>query len=173
MKTIILLRHAKSAWDDPDLPDHDRPLSERGREDAATLGRIWQGRQVSPELVVTSSARRTQQTLELVQNRLDAQPPVTVERELYLCGRRAWLERLRRLPAEVETVLVVGHNPDLHDLALYLVGSGDKDLRKSLARKFPTCASVTLRVETEDWRTIDHGVAQLVAFDTPSRLSAA
>jgi len=173
MKTLYLLRHAKSAWDDPDLSDHDRPLAERGDEDAEAMGKAWRHNGVRVDRVITSSACRARRTLELVLETAGIDPPVEVDQGLYLCGRRAWVERLRQLPEGAETVLVVGHNPDIHELALYLTGSGDKDLRKSLGRKFPTCACATLRLPIAAWLHLDRGGAELVAFEAPGKVRSA
>ena len=164
MPTLLLLRHAKSAWDDPALPDHDRPLNERGRRAAPAMGRRIQAAGFRPDLVLCSSARRAQDTWSLVAQELEAKPRVAVERELYLCGANALLARLRRLRAE-DCVLLVAHNPDLHELAVGLAADGPPAALRALIAKLPTGGLVALSVE--GWRALAPDSARLLLFATP------
>lgn len=164
MPTLLLLRHAKSAWDDPDLADHERPLNARGRRAAPAMGRRLREAGFAPDLVLCSSARRAQETWELAGRELDARPKVAVERGLYLCGAHALLARLRRLGSE-DCVLLVAHNPDLHELAGALAGSGAADELRALRAKLPTGGLAALAVE--DWRTLAPKAARLLFFATP------
>jgi phosphohistidine phosphatase len=171
MKLLHLLRHAKSSWDDGSLPDHDRPLAPRGARAATVLGRYLRERGFRADLVLCSTARRAADTLDLVL----AQGPaggVPVEREpgLYLCGDRALLERVRRVPDEVASVLVVGHNPDLQTLVLALAGSAAPGLMEAVAAKLPTAAFATLAFEAESWREVAPGAGRLEEFVVPKGL---
>src|SRR5262245_29809534 len=120
MATLHLLRHAKSSWDDPALPDHERPLAPRGRRDAKLIADHLLRERIAPELVLCSPALRTRQTLELVR------PPGTIELEdaLYGASSEELLARLRTVPGSVESVMLIGHNPGLQDLALDLAAGG-------------------------------------------------
>lgn len=164
MPTLLLLRHAKSAWDDAALSDHERPLNERGRRAAAAMGQRIRAAGYRPDLVLCSSARRAQETWRLAAPELDAAPRLAVERGLYLCGPDALLARLRRLEAE-DCALLVAHNPDLQDLALELAGEGAPATLRALATKLPTAGLVALSLEA--WRTLAPGAARLVLFATP------
>ena len=117
MHTIYLLRHAKSSWADPSLPDRERPLAPRGRRDAKRIASHLREGRVEPELVLCSSAARASQTLELVRRALGA-ATVRLEDGLYAASAEELLERLRTVPEDVASVLLIGHNPGLQDVAL-------------------------------------------------------
>ncbi|WP_119678198.1 SixA phosphatase family protein [Indioceanicola profundi] len=174
MKTLYLLRHAKSAWDDPDLDDHDRPLAPRGQRAAATMAKYLGERKAGPpmlDLVLCSTAVRARQTLERVLPAWTSPPRVLVERDLYLCGADALLERLRGLPEEVGAAMVVAHNPDLHKLATGLAADGPEELMHSLHAKLPTAGFVTLSINSgEGWGGLDWGQAMLADYVTPRSL---
>lgn len=164
MPALLLLRHAKSAWDDPALSDHERPLNERGRRAAPAMGRRIRAAGLAPDLVLCSSARRARETWALVAPELGCAPKLLVEDGLYLCGPEALLARLRRLRRE-RTVLLVAHNPDLHELAAALAGDGPPADLRALAAKFPTGALAVL--ELPAWRELAPGAARLTLFATP------
>jgi phosphohistidine phosphatase len=162
--TLLLLRHAKSAWGDPALSDHERPLNERGRRAAPAMGRRIQAAGFRPDLALCSSARRAQETWSLVAPELEARPRVVVERGLYLCGANALLARLRRLGPE-DCVLLVAHNPDLHELAVGLTADGPAAAIRALVAKLPTGALAALALES--WRDLAPDSARLLLFATP------
>jgi phosphohistidine phosphatase len=161
VKHVFLLRHAKSSWDDPALDDHDRPLSARGRRAAGLIGAYLDREQVQASLVLCSSARRTRETLELIA----APGEVRTERDLYGASADQLLARLRRVPDDVAAVMMIGHNPSIHDLAVSLAAN-DGDLG---ARKFPTGALATLTF-AGPWSELQQGGADLVTFVTPRQL---
>lgn len=171
MKTLCLLRHAKSGWDNPSLPDHDRPLNERGIEAAGKVGRHLKELGIRPDLVLCSTARRAVDTLSLVLDGMGRGVPVEHERDLYLCGERALLERIRAVPDGVGTLLLVAHNPDMHHLAQHLAGHGDPATRRAVAEKFPTGGCAILSFETDHWRGVGRGQGTLTAFVRPRLLA--
>jgi phosphohistidine phosphatase len=160
-KRLLLLRHAKSSWDDPALADYDRPLAARGRKAAKLIGAHLRREQIRISLVLCSSARRARETLDLVA----ASAEIQIERELYSASADQLLERLRRVPDGVDAVMLIGHNPAIQDLAVGLVG-GASELA---VRKFPTGALATLTL-TGPWRALDPSHAELAAFVTPREL---
>jgi phosphohistidine phosphatase len=167
MKYLSLLRHAKSSWDDPHLPDRERPLAPRGRRAAKMMAAYLRHEKVTPALVLCSPARRTRETLALIAPALgDAQ--TSVEDGLYLAHAGELLERLRRLPETVTSVMLIGHNPSLHTLALTLAGRGAGLGR--LEAKFPTGALAILAIPVESWGALEEGVAELTAYVTPKDL---
>src|SRR5262245_58948257 len=123
MQRLYLLRHAKSSWKDPDLADHDRPLARRGRRASGAIAAYLRERDIEPELVLCSSARRTRETLERLEPVLGS-PAVRIEPELYAAGASALLERLRRVPDAVGSVMLIGHNPGMEDLAIDVARPG-------------------------------------------------
>ncbi len=161
-KQLLLLRHAKSSWDDPSLADDDRPLASRGRKAAKQMGAHMHRQQIPVVLVLCSSARRARETLDLVAPTGE----IRIERELYRATAAELLERLRRVPDEVDAVMLIGHEPAIRDLAVGLVGCGSE-----LAdRKFPTAALATLTF-SGPWSTLEPDSAELAAFVTPSELA--
>jgi phosphohistidine phosphatase len=160
-KRLLLLRHAKSSWDDPALDDHDRPLAARGRKAAKLIGAYLRAEHVQICLVLCSSARRARETLDLIA----APGEIQIERELYDASADQLLERLRRVPDEVAAVMLIGHNPAIQDLAVSLV-AGVSELA---TRKFPTGALATLTL-TGPWRALEPRHAQLAAFVRPREL---
>jgi phosphohistidine phosphatase len=145
-KTLYLLRHAKSDWDDPSLSDHDRPLAARGRRAAPVMAEALRARALAPALVLCSTATRTRQTWALVKHAFPVVPS-REDRSLYTFDHAALVHHLQGLDDALESVLVVGHNPALQDLALMLCNPADEnpppaqaDLLSKLNHKFPTAA---------------------------------
>lgn len=174
MKTLYLLRHAKSAWNDPSLDDHDRPLAPRGARAATLIGRHLRGEGFHPDVILCSTARRAVDTLALVTAQSGSAGPQVAaqyERGLYLSGEAALLDRLRRLPDGASTVLLVAHNPDLHNLAQDLAGHGEESLLRSLAAKFPTGALAVLTFAGDSWSDIGSRAGSLSRFVLPKKLT--
>ena len=168
MKTLWLLRHAKASAGGAGLSDRDRPLSPRGRDAAERIGRHLAEREVRPELVLCSSALRTRETIELVEKGLGAGLAVEFEDELYLASERDLRKRVEQV-ADVGSVMLVGHNPGLGELALQLATRGHSDALAELRRKFPTGALAELRVHSQRWSHFARG-CELVSFVTPKQL---
>jgi phosphohistidine phosphatase len=167
-KTLYLLRHAKSSWADTGLADHDRPLAPRGRRAAQKMAKHLRRQSVSPETVLCSSAKRSRETLALIAPALGRTTKIQVEDELYAAPAEALLQRLRRIPDLTASVMLIGHNPGLQDLALTLAGHGAK--LDSVTEGFPTAALVTLRSPIASWSELGPGEAELVDFVVPRAL---
>ncbi len=170
MKTLLLLRHAKSGWDDPDLADHDRPLDWQGERAALVIGRYMQQEDLIPELVLCSTARRAMETHWLVSSQWTNPPPAEFDRGLYLTGDRALLHRLAQVDDRFKSVLVVGHNPDLHDLVLALARRGDPALLAAARDRFPTAAFAVIKLPIEHWAEILTATGFLLGLATPKTL---
>lgn len=166
MHELYLLRHAKSSWADPSLADHDRPLAPRGRRDAKRIGEHLGALGVEPDLVLCSSAARTRETLELIWPAVRTSI-IEVEDGLYAAARDELLERLHSVPDDISSVLLIGHNPGLQELALVL--ATDSAERERLAAKFPTAALATL-VFDRGWGDLSPGAATLAAYVVPRDL---
>lgn len=169
VRTLYLLRHAKSSWDDDRLADRDRPLSRRGERAALAVGQLLRQDGVVPDLVLCSNARRARDTLALVEQRLARPARTSIEAGLYLCGADRLLRRLHELDDAVETAMLVGHNPDLHDLAVMLAGTGDAAALRALADKLPTGGLVELTGEG-GWPALAAGQMTLRRFVVPKAL---
>jgi phosphohistidine phosphatase len=166
-KTLYLLRHAKSSWDDPSLSDHDRPLASRGRHASRIVAEHVRGQAIAPSLVLCSSASRTRETLELISAGFDTEGEVQIEEGLYATPAGDLLARLHEVEPDVDSVMLVGHNPAIQELALSLAGRGVQLER--LREKFPTAALATLTFSVGWWQ-LGPGVAELVAFVRPREL---
>jgi len=169
-KTVFLLRHAKSQRNDTDAADFDRPLSGRGRRDAPRMG-AWMGRQgLQPDLVLCSDAVRARQTWEAAAPELHSTAPVLFERALYMASATALLNRLRRLPDTVRSVLLIGHNPGLETLAIALASPDGSPELERMRTKFPTSALVRLDMALDHWRQLGPRAARLTLFAAPADL---
>jgi phosphohistidine phosphatase len=166
MRTLYLLRHAKSSWTDPTLPDRERALAKRGRRDAKLIAKHLRRLGGEPDLVLCSSATRTRQTLELMLPGIGS-ATVLVEDELYAASSDELLARLRLVPNAVGSVMLIGHNPGIHELALALAGSGDE--LEGLRAKFPTAALATL-MHRKTWSRLGPADATLAAYVVPKEL---
>jgi phosphohistidine phosphatase len=169
-KRLILLRHAKSAWDNPGLADFDRPLSSRGRKVGPIVGAYLGRRGLVPELVLTSSAKRAVETLDLVSAGWQTMPTVRKLKSLYLAMPREMLRRVQAVGNEPDCVMLVGHNPGIADLANWLCSQGKAEQRASLARKFPTGAVAVIEFDVEDWAEVEAETGHLIDFATPKQI---
>jgi phosphohistidine phosphatase len=165
-RQLFVLRHAKSSWDDPGLDDHERPLAPRGQRAVKVLREYLKGKGIEPALVLSSSSRRTRETLEGIQPGGEQ----LIESELYGADAGGLIERLRRVPDDVPSVMVIGHNPAVQVLVLRLAaGAADDPELADARRKFPTGALATLEIDCE-WSELRPGCARLSSFVSPKRM---
>ena len=171
MKTVLLLRHAKSAWDNAALSDHDRPLNRRGERSAAVMADHLAAEGPRPDLILCSTAMRTRQTLAPLVKALGLPaPPISLEKELYLASEDALLRRLQALGDEVKTVLLIGHNDGIGQLAAMLAGRGPEPVLSELREKYPTGALATLRLPRGSWSALAPEACELRSFVRPRDL---
>lgn len=172
MLTLALLRHAKSAWDDPRVDDFDRPLASRGAAAASAMGAYLARERLEPDLVLCSTAARARDTLALVLPELGSPAPQAVYDEfLYLAAPATLLDRLRRIADGARRVLMIGHNPGLHALALDLVGGGGQGDITALATRFPTAALAVIAFPAKSWRAVRPAGGKLLRYMTPRGLA--
>jgi len=173
MLDLLLLRHAKSDWDDPALADRDRPLNRRGRRAAALMGDYLGGAGLVPDHALVSAARRTRETWRRLKRRWTGKAPeAEILEELYLAAPSGILASIRQAPAGSRRLLVLGHNPGLENLARRLAGAGsDAAAASALRAKFPTAALAWLQFDASDWSRIREG--RLVRFVVPTDLEQA
>ena len=171
MLTLSLLRHAKSNRDDPLVEDFERPLAKRGAKAAPVVGAWLGSHELVPDVVLCSGAIRSRATLALLLPEFSAQPGrIVYDDDLYLAPAGDLLGAIRRIKDPARHVMVVGHNPGLHALALSLIRSGDKGDLAALAEGFPTCALAVFTFDTEEWSGIGHASGRLIHFVTPRQL---
>lgn len=170
--TLTLFRHAKAVRDEQIAADVDRPLAERGRLDALRMADWLAGCGCVPDLVLCSTARRTRETAEGALPRLLPPPAVRYEAALYLASLRTLLGFVRRASDDVRHLMLIGHNPGLHELALDLSAERSSAVRRELEAKLPTAGVVVLRLDCAHWREVGSGCACLLHFGTPKRVAA-
>jgi phosphohistidine phosphatase len=167
--TLYLLRHLKSSWDEPGLADRDRPLAPRGRKAGKKMARHLRETGVAPDLVLCSPAVRTRATFDAIRSAL-GEPEARFPAELYGAAHDELLAALRGVEPGVRSVLLVGHNPGLHDLAVALTGRGDEETRERLREKMPTGALATLSFRAGSWIELMPGSGELVDYVVPRGL---
>jgi phosphohistidine phosphatase len=180
-RKLVLLRHAKSAW--PDVPDHERPLARRGQRDAPVMGRWLHAAGHVPDQVLCSTARRARETWQLAQAGLGAAPPVSFDDAVYQGSAGQLLDVMRRVPTAARTLLIVGHDPALPELALTLAAAtppaglsavsaaAPPAMFDRMRAKFPT-AAIAVFVVTGNWDQLGPGTARLARFVTPRDLAS-
>ena len=144
MKTLLILRHAKSAWDQPGLRDHDRPLNPRGRRDAPRMGRLLVERDLVPERIVSSTAVRARTTAALAASEFGGEREVEIETtgDLYHASPDAYIEVVEAMGGAEERLMVVGHNPGITSLVRHLTGEGEY---------MPTAALAAVELDIDEW----------------------
>lgn len=168
MPRLILMRHAKSSWDKPPRDDFDRPLTARGEKDAVTMARALTARRLLPHRILASSARRTRDTLAALLPFLEVDAEIRLSRELYLSSEDHHIDVIRAQGNGTRTLMLIGHNPALHELALLLAGTGaDRD---ALKEGFPSSAVAVIDFSFQRWTDLEPGEGELIAFLTPRRL---
>ena len=168
-RTLYLLRHAKSSWDDPALPDRDRPLAPRGHRACELVAEHLRRHKITPALVLCSSSTRTRETLERVSAGFSRPVEALIEDGLYAATAAELLARLRTVDSAVASVLLIGHQPAVQELAVSLVRAEPQ--RRALNGKFPTGALATLTI-TSSWASLAPETATLNAFVKPRDLKA-
>jgi phosphohistidine phosphatase len=170
MLELLLLRHAKSRRDGSgDEGDHERDLAQRGLAAAAAMGRFMSGQGLIPDLALCSTATRTRRTWDLVADAIGSKVRTRFLRELYLAPPAQLLDIVRQQEGP-RMLLLVGHNPGLHELAQKLAGGGEKALLKVLRQKLPTCGLVRLAFDKDAWGAVASGGGQLAGYWRPKDL---
>jgi phosphohistidine phosphatase len=169
MLRLLLFRHAKTARESGG-GDHDRPLTKRGEEDSKRIGRYLSDEQLLADLVVASDSRRTRQTLDLALKAAHQHPQTRLDRAVYLAEPHTLLDVIRRTPAEVRTLMLIGHAPGMADLATLLTGFGDRYAFARMNTKFPTSGLAILDFAVERWDEVKERSGRLDRFVTPATL---
>lgn len=172
IRRLLLLRHAKAERPRLGQADQDRTLNERGRADAARLGAYIGRHGFTPDRALVSPATRTRETWSLVRESAGAPIEATEDGRLYEATDEDILEVVKEAPDEARTLLVVGHNPGLHDLAMLLVASGDLEARQRLNEQFPTAALAVIEFPFDGWTMLHPQSGRLERFISPKVLIA-
>ena len=163
MKNLLLIRHAKSSWDDASLGDRERSLNKRGKRDAPYMGKLLLERGLKPDALLSSPAKRALKTAKLIAEEIDfPKKRIDILEDLYEQGLNALLEVVARLDDGWERVALIGHNPELTDLANHLTGAGIDNV--------PTCGLVSVEFSQEHWRDCAREGGRLALFERPPKL---
>ena len=174
MKTLFLLRHAKSGFDEPPVRDVDRQLNAKGRRAAHAIGRQLRDTGAAFDHVVASPARRVAETLAEVEAGYGRALSPVVDKRLYLACPETLLDVVHALPSAAGTALLVAHNPGLEELVLLLIPDAvDQPLRDDVEMKFPTASVAELAFDGDDWRAVAAGAGVLKRFTRPRDLDPA
>jgi phosphohistidine phosphatase len=170
MRRLILFRHAKAEAAAPGQKDLARTLIERGRKDATRIGAYMATHALTPDRVLVSPARRTQETWKQASAAFKPAPAATTVEKLYEATPHAILAAIKDIPASAHTLLVVAHNPGLQEVALMLIASGDIDARERLTEKLPTSGLVIVDFAVDDWAKLHPQSGRLERFVSPRTL---
>jgi phosphohistidine phosphatase len=162
MKTLLLMRHAKSSWKESKLADHERPLNKRGRHDAPMMGELLIERELVPQKILCSSALRARQTAELLAENAGYSEEITYSDRLYLAEADEYFSALRELPDDIDRVMLIGHNPGLETLLQLLSGQ---------IQSLPTAVIAHLSLPVDSWADISsETAAELVEIWRPKEI---
>jgi phosphohistidine phosphatase len=173
MRRLLLFRHAKAERSEPGMEDRARRLVERGQKDAATVGAYMASHALVPDRVMASPSTRTQETWKFAALAFKPAPAAIAVERLYDATPHDIFGVIRATPAAANCLLVLGHNPGLHAVALMLIASGDIDARERLREKMPTSGLVIVDFAFDDWGKLHPQSGRLERFVTPKSLSTA
>ncbi len=173
MRRLLLFRHAKAERSEPGMEDRARALIERGRKDAARIGGYMAGHGLIPDRVAISPAARTQETWKFAATAFHPAPAAMTVEQLYNATPHAIFAVIKDTPASAHTLLVVGHNPGLHELALMLIAAGDVDARELLREKLPTAGLAIIDFAFDAWSKLHPQSGRLERFVSPKSLETA
>jgi phosphohistidine phosphatase len=173
MRRLLLFRHAKAERGAPGTSDKARELMPGGRDDAAAMGRYIARHRFRPDLALVSPSTRTRETWQAMEPSIGQPAQAEFDERIYAATPQALLEVLKDAPAEAGTLMLVGHNPGLHELAVLLMATGDVDTRERLREKFPTSALAILDFALDRWSDLHPRSGRLERFVSPKTISAA
>lgn len=160
MKTLYFCRHAKSDWS-TSLPDHERPLNDRGLQSIPVMAKVWQSLGEIPKNWVSSSAERALRTAQLMSSEFETSVTIKVEHKLFHADVKDWMELIAQLPSETDSIALFGHNPGITQVVNYLSGSDIDNI--------PTCGMVKITFETDDWNALSNNTGTLEWFEIPKK----
>lgn len=163
MKTLLLIRHAKSSWTDPDMDDFDRPLNKRGKQNAPEMAQHLVTRGMVPELIISSPAKRARTTAKIMANEWKyPKQAILLEEELYLCYAATFLKVITKIDDDIGAVAIFAHNPGITDFANYLT----EEIRID---NVPTAGVFGIQADTDNWKDFDLAKKKFLFFEYPRK----
>ena len=159
MKSLLILRHAKSSWKHLELPDHDRPLNKRGKRDAPRMGKLLREEKIIPEIIISSTAERARETAEAAARASAYNGKIILKKSLYAAGPEAYIEALHTILNNYSIAMIVGHNPAIEELVELLTGE---------THIMPTCSLASIKLSVDNWLDVNnHSKGKLVDIWLP------
>jgi len=163
VKQLYLMRHAKSSWKDPNLRDFERPLNKRGKRDAPLMGKRLKQKEVKPDLIISSFAKRAYKTAKIIAKELNCpKDKIIKEEKLYLTSFAKLLNYIKSLDNSLNSILIINHNPAISELFCYLSGKDSVNM--------PTSAIGAIRFDTNSWKYIDESKRKVLFFEYPKKI---
>lgn len=160
MKTLYIIRHAKSSWSDISLDDFERPLNKRGKNDAPVMGARLKQKNIMPDIIFSSSAKRAKMTAKIIANEIDYKKKIIFKKRIYEADINALHNMLKNIDDKYNIAFLIGHNPELNELAEFYVDYDDN---------LPTCAIIGIEFLCEHWKNVKPQNANLILFDYPKK----
>lgn len=173
MKKLILLRHAKSSWENPDIEDHDRPLNGRGTAACPVMADWLRTHRYVPDIVLCSSSKRTRQTVKGLRRVIDDLPKACIDPRLYHASPTTMRQYIAELPDRAQTVMLVGHQPGLSAFTRMLADGEEQRRCRRAYEHFPTAAAAVLQLDIDHWSDLEYAQARFIDFAVPRELMAA
>ena len=167
MLELYVMRHAKSSWDNSDLNDHDRPLSNRGKRNAKTICEFFVKKKISFDLIILSTSTRTKKTLKILQKKIDRPKKIIISKNLYLANENNIVLKIKEINENYKKVLLINHEPAITNLVNYLVKNKKNNLFKLINYKFPTAAFAKIVFTLDSWSKISDSTGLLKNFIRP------
>lgn len=166
MLELYVMRHAKSSWDNSDLNDHDRPLSNRGKRNAKTICEFFVKKKIYFDLILVSSSKRTKKTLKILLNKIDKPKKIITSKKLYLAHENDILKKIRTIDKHYKKILLINHEPAVRNLSLVLSKNTNNHNYKLMNYKFPTAAYAKIIFNLKDWSLVNNN-GNLTEFIRP------
>jgi phosphohistidine phosphatase len=173
MRRLMLLRHSTAASAEPGASDHDRELTPEGRADAALVGAYLVNHSFRPDRIMVSSATRTRDSWRQIAAALRATPEAIFDRRIYNASSQVLFDVMAETPDNARAVLILGHNPGLHELAVHLIANGDIDIRERLRENFPTSGIAIIDFALDSWSKLHPRSGRLERFVSPKMIAGA
>lgn len=164
MKSVVFIRHAKSSWKFPELPDLNRPLNQRGERDLKNVGQLFKNEGLVPDLIICSPANRAKSTAQSLASRCGYQKEIVVNNNLYFKGTRSVIRLINQLSETIETAWIVFHNPDINEIALDNLGAEEMNI--------PTLGCVFTKSVASRWQNWSYSNTNVVRIVKPKNLLA-
>ena len=170
MKTIFLLRHAKSKWGDPNISDFDRPLADRGIKSAKKIGKYLKKKNYTPNVVYCSSALRAKQTCECINRIIKKKKNIIYKKDLYMSDSGTFIKFLKNTKDKYNSAMIISHNPGIENFAIEMIQNKDNEIYDNINAKYPTGGLVIIKLKNSNWSKLKFESGEVCEFIKPREL---